>query len=119
MTLIERHEMRLFGYRRLVVLYGSDDASSQKLAWNASIMRDLDMIDEDSFLLASLRLSAVVALWRQGKRYDRMEIFRVKDRAFDKLRAREFIARVREDLDGPITPGPGMQDNTHWRQAAE
>jgi len=119
MTMIERHEMRLFGYRRLVVLYGSDDASSQKLAWNASIMRDLDMIDEDSFLLASLRLSAAVALWRQGKRYDRMEIFRVKDRAFDKIRAREFIARVREDLDGPHTPSPVPQDNTPWRQAAE
>ena len=120
MTLIERHEKRLFGFRRLVVLYGSEDAEVSRLAWNASIMERMGLIEADSFIFASLRVRASLPYWFQRKHHNRMEIFRIKDDAFDEIRLREFVARVRATLSDTQSPEPPRQDNEpQWQQAAE
>ncbi|TQF40097.1 hypothetical protein UNPF46_11580 [Bradyrhizobium sp. UNPF46] len=119
MDLIESHEKRLFGYRRLVVLYGSKDEGARKLAWNASAMQKMGLIEPDSFLFASLRLRASMPyLFKRGV-YDRLEVFRIKDDAFDELRLREFVVRVNAEV--ARVNEPPQQDNEppRWQQAAE
>lgn len=124
MSLIERNERKLFGFRRLVVLYGSEDPDQKRLAWNAPIMKEMDLIEQDSFIFSSLRvrvsLSYFLSYLFSGKYYRRIELFRIKDESFDKIRMREFIARVRDlSPNGPSSEPPRQDNTVPWLQAAE